>query len=595
MTNLKRQTAALKAIGQVENLKGDLAALRSHLEQAPLWLPGRGLGRQCDEALQLVNRIAARFERNLVVTLIGPSGSGKSTLLNALAGVDQLSASGHRRPTTAELIIFSRHSEDAAQLARDIGDANTEIRSRESGGFPESICLLDTPDTDSNAFPAHRHLVEQAVAHADMLICVFDAENPKRRDHIDFLAPLVRRFDGESLIAVLNKCDRLDEVELKKQILPDFITYLKQSWEGEVSETVCISARRHLERPQWDEAAGPKHDFDQFPRLRQLLHDEIHHAGYIVDRRLENVRSLHRLVADETARELAADRDSLSAASQALQAAEKSALSNAVDAFRADEGRYLAGIGVMLYHRLSQRWVGPIGWLVAIWTRLLILGAGVVSMFRFGRPVHQVVGMLSTWRHLGESKASRSEAHVSERLDAAVRSYRVSLLKKWPSIAELMIRGRFEGGVRRMETSLADESVVGKELSALWSAAVDSQIDRVVRRLSGFFLQLVFNAPSVGILAYIGYVTVLNFFDRNYLSGNFFMHAFWVLAIVLLLSFFLLQLVVRLGGGPERLTGRAFQALKNDLDQVEGFVETPVKTQLAAVLRLVETASVEDG
>jgi hypothetical protein len=73
------------------------------------------------------------------------------------------------------------------------------------------------------------------------------------------------------------------------------------------------------------------------------------------------------------------------------------------------------------------------------------------------------------------------------------------------------------------------------------------------------------------------------------------MHAFWVLAIVLLLSFFLLQLVVRLGGGPERLTGRAFQALKNDLDQVEGFVETPVKTQLAAVLRLVETASVEDG
>ena len=588
MMNLKRQSAALKAIGRVENLKGDLTALGSRLEQIPLWVPGRGLGRQCDEALRLINQISARFERNLVVTLIGPSGSGKSTLLNALAGNDDLSASGRSRPTTADLIIFSRRSDDASQLAQDIGDPGIEIRSNESGHFPDSICLVDTPDTDSNAFPKHRHLVEQAVAHADMLICVFDAENPKRRDHVDFLSPLVRRFDGESLIAILNKCDRLDETELKKQILPDFLEYLNQAWEGLVSETLCISARRYLQRPDWDESAGPKHDFDEFPQLRQMVHYEINHAGYIVDRRLENVRSLHQLVADETARELAADRENLRTASQALIAAEKSALSSAVSALQADEGRYLAGVGVMLYHRLSQRWVGPIGWLVAVWTRLLILGAGVVSMFRFGRPVHQVMGVLSTWRHLKESKEARSDAHVSERLGAAVRSYRLSLLKEWPSIAELMIRGRFEGEVRRMEATLADEEVIGQELSALWSAAVDTQIDRVVRRLSGFILQLLFNAPSLGILGYIGYVTVLNFFERNYLSGNFFMHAFWVLAIVLLLSFFLLQVIVRLSGGSERLTGRAFQALKGDLDQLEGIVETPMKVQLDAILQLAD-------
>ena len=139
-----------------------------------------------------------------------------------------------------------------------------------------------------------------------------------------------------------------------------------------------------------------------------------------------------------------------------------------------------------------------------------------------------------------------------------------------------------------MEATLADEEVIGQELSALWSAAVDTQIDRVVRRLSGFILQLLFNAPSLGILGYIGYVTVLNFFERNYLSGNFFMHAFWVLAIVLLLSFFLLQVIVRLSGGSERLTGRAFQALKGDLDQLEGIVETPVKVQLGAILQLAD-------
>ena len=594
MMNIKRQSAALKAIGKVENFKSDLTALRSRLEQTPLWVPGRGLGRQCDEALRLINQISARFERNLVVTLIGPSGSGKSTLLNALAGIDNLSESGRSRPTTEDLIIFSRESDDADQLAQDIGGTGIEIRSHPSGHFPDSICLVDTPDTDSNAFPTHRHLVEEAVIHADMLICVFDAENPKRRDHVDVLSPMVRRFDGESLIAVLNKCDRLDETELQEQILPDFLAYLDQAWEGMVSETLCISARRHLQQPDWDASAGPKHNFDEFPRLRQMVHDEIHHAGYIVDRRLENVRSLHQLVADETARELGADRQHLSTASQALATAEKSALSSAVSALQADDGRYLAGIGVMLYHRLSQRWVGPIGWLVAVWTRLLILGAGVVSMFRFGRPVHQVMGMMSTWRHLKESKEVRSEAYVSERLGAAVRNYRLSLLKEWPSIADQMIRGRFAGEVRRMEATLADEEVIGQELSVLWSAAIDTQIERVVRRLSGFFLQLVFNAPSLGILGYIGYVTILNFFERNYLSGNFFMHAFWVLAIVLLLSFFLLQVIVRLSGGTERLTGRAFQALKGELDQIEGVVETPIKAQLAAILQLADISRSND-
>ena len=51
--------------------------------------------------------------------------------------------------------------------------------------------LVDTPDTDSVASPAHHQLLHQVVARSDVLICVFDAQNPKRRDHIDFMAPLV--------------------------------------------------------------------------------------------------------------------------------------------------------------------------------------------------------------------------------------------------------------------------------------------------------------------------------------------------------------------------------------------------------------------
>lgn len=593
MLNFKRQSAALRAVGRIEVLKSDLRALRRRLEEVPLWLPGAGLGKQCEEALRMMDNISARFERNLVVAIIGPSGSGKSTLLNALVGVDRLSETGHRRPTTGELIVFARQRSDAEQLARDLGDERIDVRSSGDAEFPDSVCLIDTPDTDSAAFPQHRPLVSRAVAHADMLICVFDAENPKRRDHVDFLSPLVQRFDGESLIAVLNKCDRLDAAELQGEVLPDFKAYLQHAWQGAVTQVLSISARRHLDEPQWDADAGPKHDFDEFPRLRALVHDEINHAGYIVDRRLENVRSLHALVFEETGRELAADQADLQAAVRSLKDAGKEALDSAVAALQADEGRYLAGIGVMVYHRLSQRWMGPIGWLVAVWTRLLVLGAGVVSILRFGRPVHQLLGMVSSWRRLKESKRAVSEPEVAERVEAAVRSYRLSLTARWPAIAELLVRGRFEGSVRRLDDTMMDEVRVGRELAERWARAVDGEIERVARKLSGLVVQVVFNAPAVGILAYIGYVTVIKFFDGNYLTGDFFLHAFWVLAIVLLLSFFLLQVCIRMAGGSERLTARAFAGLKRGLDQVEGFVDTPARLQLAGVLQLAEIASLD--
>ena len=124
-------------------------------------------------------------------------------------------------------MVFGSGAEEAEELTRELGAEAVAVRPAAGGRLPEGVCLIDTPDTDSMA--NHRHLtaLSAAVAHSDVLICVFDAENPKRRDHADYLAPIVRRFDGESLVAVLNKCDRLDETELKERILPDFLDYIQ--------------------------------------------------------------------------------------------------------------------------------------------------------------------------------------------------------------------------------------------------------------------------------------------------------------------------------------------------------------------------------
>jgi len=97
----------------------------------------------------MIRAIAARFERSLVVTLIGPSGSGKSTLVNALAGGAELSPTGHRRPTTDTLVVFGAGQEDAAELTRELAAIRSPSRPRPGMRLPQGLCLIDTPDTDS--------------------------------------------------------------------------------------------------------------------------------------------------------------------------------------------------------------------------------------------------------------------------------------------------------------------------------------------------------------------------------------------------------------------------------------------------------------
>ena len=83
--------ADLKSAGRLEAVKRDINIVQSLLRRMPLWRPAVAMGKEAEQIIDMIDRIEERFERKLVVTLLGPSGSGKSTLLNALAGIDDLS------------------------------------------------------------------------------------------------------------------------------------------------------------------------------------------------------------------------------------------------------------------------------------------------------------------------------------------------------------------------------------------------------------------------------------------------------------------------------------------------------------------------
>jgi len=581
-----QQSAALKALGRIERFKSDLDLVGSTLAELPHWLPAAALKKQSDEAVRMIEGIAERFERKLVVTIIGPCGAGKSTLLNALAGIDELSPTGHRRPTTGQIIIFSGNPEDAGQLAAKIGPDAVEAISSPAAARLEHVLIIDTPDTDSMAYPKHAPLVRDAIARSDMLICVFDSENPKRKDHVDFLAPFIRKFNGESLVAVINKCDRQDERELKDRIVPDFSNFIKAAWQTPVDRLLCISARRHLQDPRWDPAAGPRHGFDQFEDLQKLIFDRINRGDYVVERRLENSRSLRDFVYAEVARELSKCRDSLKAAREEISAAEKNSLLGAVAAMKNKDSQQILGVNLMIYQKLAQRWVGPMGWMIAIWARLLIFGTGMAALFRFGRPVRQIMGMISAWRHLKESRSALDDTTGDERVGSGLRSYRLSTMQSWPDIAESLIAGGFDGSVRNAAVALPARDPFSEQLAGIWSEALEAELERVSRGLSGWLLQLVFNLPALGIIGYTGWITVQRFFLGSYLTVDFFLHALLSIGIILLLSFFIYQACVRIAARTERVTGRAFEKMKRQTDQLAAIPDNPVRLQLETLMEL---------
>ena len=333
MMDNQNPNVALRAMAELETVRADIQDLAETLERIPLWRPAAGLKKSCQAALGILDRLAERLDRKLVITLVGPCGSGKSTLLNALAGVDDLSLSGHRRPTTQNVVAFCRQPEDARQLAEQLDAADLRIRTREGAIGLENVILIDTPDTDSTHQERHIPLVRQAIGLSDVLICVFDGENPKRRDHTDFLAPYVRLFSGSSLVVAVNKCDRLDEKELTDTIMPEFADYIRKAWSVEPAAIFCLSARSHLQHPGWDADAGPKHGRDQFDQLQRLIRETFNASGFSVDRRLENARSirddLHHSVREEAGRES----KSLKAAMERIAACETEAMGRAMEAF----------------------------------------------------------------------------------------------------------------------------------------------------------------------------------------------------------------------------------------------------------------------
>jgi hypothetical protein len=390
---------------------------------------------------------------------------------------------------------------------------------------------------------------------------------------------------------VVNKCDRHSDRELSEMIGPDFHAYLHHAWPIHPEALLMISARRHLKDPHWDPQAEPRHDLDQFDRLRDLVMVTLNRPGAGRDRRVANAGRIRDFIQEQVGRAAARDQGVLARASERIVLAEKQAMGDALFLLRGDDRRHLLGVNARLYQALAQRWLGPVGWLVAIWSRLIVFGGGLAALVRFGNPIRQIWGLVSSWRRYRESRSALEMLNDPTRADAALASFQKTLLSQWPDIAKLLVQGGFDPKVQSLESLDALNDGIGRTLDSLWADALDDQINRWARKLSHLVLQLLFNLPAVVLMGYVGWLTAAGFFSGQYRSADFFLHALITVAIVLLLSFFLFQGLVRLAVGRDRIQRGAFDAMATAVADHPLTATRALAEQISTILDLAKTHS----
>ena len=578
----------VKARGRLAGYREIINGYAALADVVPTWTPVQSLLGECQTALTLLDTMQKRLERKLIITLLGPTGSGKSTLLNALAQNDGLSPMGINRPTTRDIVIVCKTQEDVEPVLEQIDPTKVSIQTCPSVAGLENVVLVDTPDMDSAESERHRPILEAVIGVSDVLVCVLNAENPKRRDTIVFLKPFVDRYPGHLLYVAVNRSDRLPENELKQTIIPEVKKHLTEAWKMPVASVFATSARSNLMDPQWPEGEQPLHRFNEFPRLRAAVFDQWHQANRFVDARVQRAEHLAKIIQKSVRDHTAGIAERLNKIRADILALETEARTVAITTWKQSANEMLIGIHAMVYQNLASRWWGPVGWLVALWARFLMAGAGLFAAFRVGNPVVQLWGLISSLIQYRKTRETVTEATAGGDFEPVVTQYRMTVQKQWPEIAQDLIAVGFHHSVRDTTTFLADSKALGQGLRRSWRISLETVMDKRATALSGFILQFIFNLPTVALMALFAYESVMGFLTHQSLGSGYFLHAGISILLVWVLSFVLLQVIVRFASG-RSLLNRVFEVLLKKMgDGGHRYHHAAILKEIDILLQLAE-------
>src|SRR5690606_21218613 len=116
--------------------------------------------------------------------------------------------------------------------------------------------------------------------------------------------------------------------------------------------------------------------------------------------------------------------------------------------------------------------------------------------------------------------------------------------ERWPALADALVRAGFDPAVREGSRWRDDISEIAEAVQARSGHVLGEHLARLAERLSAWPLQVLLNAPVVGMIGWVMVDTIAGFFTRRYLPVDYFRHAAIATLVVWLASLAILQVIV---------------------------------------------------
>ena len=557
----------VERIMRLESERLALATLKARLDALKLWLPARHLSKVVGEAISDVDSLHERLEAKAIVAVVGGTGTGKSTLVNALSGKDGVVEEGHARPTTRSLTALARKAGDANTLLENFAPGEINVVADAYFRFRD-VVIVDTPDTDSAECAEYSGLLDRVLRCADALVCVFPAQDPKRRDNLTRLSERVASYRAKHVFLVVNQCDRINADELD-ELRADFERNIRKSWD-KTGEVFLVSARSSLEKPNWVEGERPLHAVNQFGELVEAI-AQLDGARF-ADERIERAKEL-RQEAERCVRECINECGDWKAMRDELRMFERSLAGKVVEKEADRIVERTGDFSALLYRKAAERWRGPIGLYLHVGQAL----ASVASSLRFLNPANWPKRAIAKFQGLFDGDRTSEGALCDESLAFDWETVKGAALGEWPAIGARIVNDfRMSPDLLDGENAIVFDGLE-EALQRRWPQSLNSVLEGMAKARSGAFRQLVAHLPLAALMGWSLWELGRTYFTGRYLPQEYYPQLCTIALLLWLLPSWLVQ--ARLSVSGDRLR----DALRKRL------VDSDVAASMVPVLREVES------
>ena len=542
-------TKILSRVRFAEN-RQHVQQLKDELGACPHWSMSKGLSEALDETLYDIDALEEKLDTKAVIAFVGGVGAGKSSLVNVLCGHPGAVKSAPGRPTTRKAAAVVRSVGDADVLMRSLDRNDLDIVPIPETCLPRAI-LVDSPDTNSNECGSYSETLNGVLNHADVLVCVFEALNPKQKDNLDRLAHFVAKFPDKHIVIVLNKSDIVvPHCKLRDEVLPDFKRHLEHCWPGTFEHVFCTATPP----PEQANAQNlPEGFVNDIGDLQEFL-ESVAGTTFFDERvsRAEFLRkNAERAVCDAIRRQ--GDWKSLAGDIQKFNEDISCLISERYSKSELSGGTKESADTALLC-AVAPRWWGPVGFYLGLSRRFRHFVETPFRLYDLILPVAIIRRLKAAFAKDGDVGSDADGNGMPPNKGIRLADVEGDIIPKYAVLSDRMVH-EFGMDVGLLDhKSALDLAALSGALYDAWRTALEVEVKESASHCSGWFFQLILNLIFIVPACYVASITVWEFWNKNYLPGAFYQHGAALLFLIWLALSWIVQF--RLNNAARAIPGR---------------------------------------